>query len=132
MTQTSSQKAAALIASVEDLAQHADYSLIQALTPDPESREDGNDHQAREVRSGHYVPVTPTPLHDPQYVSHSGPLFRELGLQDALAHDHDFRRLFSGDLSVAQQPMRKVGWATGYALSIYGTEYVRQLSLIHI
>ena len=126
MTQTSSQKAAALIASVEDLAQHADYSLIHALTPDPESREDGNDHQAREVRSGHYVPVTPTPLHDPQYVSHSGPLFRELGLQDALAHDHDFRRFFSGDLSVAQQPMRKVGWATGYALSIYGTEYVRQ------
>ncbi|WP_115016154.1 protein adenylyltransferase SelO family protein [Synechococcus sp. UW140] len=126
MTHTSSKKAAALIASVEDLAQHADYSLIHALTPDPDSREDGNDHLAREVRSGHYVPVTPTPLPDPQYVSHSVPFFRELGLQDDLAHDHDFRRLFSGDLSVAQQPMRKVGWATGYALSIYGTEYVQQ------
>ena len=35
-----------------------------------------------------------------------------------------FRRMFSGDLDVATGPMRPWGWATGYALSIYGTEYI--------
>jgi len=30
---------------------------------------------------------------------------------------------FSGDISVGAGPMRPFGWATGYALSIYGTEY---------
>ena len=35
-------------------------------------------------------------------------------------------RLFSGDISVAQAPMHPFGWATGYALSIYGTEYTDQ------
>ena len=34
--------------------------------------------------------------------------------------------MFSGDLGVATGPMRPWGWATGYALSIYGTEYTQQ------
>jgi len=29
-------------------------------------------------------------------------------------------------ISAAHEPMRQVGWATGYALSIYGTEYTQQ------
>lgn len=87
---------------------------------------DGCDHQARQVFSGHYVPVTPTPLPDPELVAHSSSLFRELGLSNALAHDETFLRFFAGDLSVARAPMRPVGWATGYALSIYGTEYIQQ------
>ena len=76
--------------------------------------------------SGHYVPVTPSPLPAPQYVAHSSTLFQELGLSEALAHDAEFQRLFSGDITVAQAPMRPFGWATGYALSIYGTEYIQQ------
>ncbi len=76
--------------------------------------------------SGHYVPVAPTPLPDPEYVVHSQALFSELGLSEALAHDDQFRRLFSGDISVAIGPMRPYGWATGYALSIYGAEYIQQ------
>ena len=59
-------------------------------------------------------------------MAHSQALFRELGLSDALAHDQPFRRLFSGDISVAREPMRPYGWATGYALSIYGSEYIQQ------
>lgn len=35
-------------------------------------------------------------------------------------------RLFSGDSSELPEPMQKLGWATGYALSIYGTEYYEQ------
>ena len=53
-------------------------------------------------------------------------LFNDLGLSEALAHDNQFRRLFSGDISVATEPMRPYGWATGYALSIYGSEYTQQ------
>ena len=107
-------------------AAHADYSLLQALTRDPQATGDGHDHRAREVLSGHYVPVTPTPLPEPEYVAHSRDLFRELGLSDALAHDARFQRWFSGDASVATGAMPPYGWATGYALSIYGSEYNQQ------
>ncbi len=47
-------------------------------------------------------------------------------MSDGLALNEKFRRVFSGDLSAAHAPMRQVGWATGYALSIYGTEYTQQ------
>ena len=75
--------------------------------------------------SGHFVPVTPTPLPEPEYVAHSSTFFKELGLSDELALDEKFRQVFSGDLSAVPEPMRQVGWATGYALSIYGTEYIQ-------
>jgi uncharacterized protein YdiU (UPF0061 family) len=107
-------------------AQRADYSLLDSLQVDPQATDDGRDHRPRQVLSGHYVPVTPTPLPAPEYVAHSSTLFHELGLSDGLAHDEQFRRLFSGDIGVAQEPMRPFGWATGYALSIYGTEYIQQ------
>ena len=113
-------------ASFADFAQRADYSLMNSLHADPQATADGCDHQAREVFSGHYVPVTPTPLPDPELVAYSSTLFSELGLSEALAHDEPFLRFFAGDLSVARAPMRPVGWATGYALSIYGTEYIQQ------
>jgi uncharacterized protein YdiU (UPF0061 family) len=106
--------------------QRADYSLLDGLQADPQATGDGDDHRPRQVFSGHYVPVTPTPLPAPEYVAHSSSLFHELGLSDSLAHDDHFRRLFSGDISVARQPMRPFGWATGYALSIYGSEYTQQ------
>jgi len=107
-------------------AQRADYSLLEALQPDPQATSDGQDHRPRQVFSGHYVPVTPTPIAAPDYVAHSESLFQELGLSEELVHDDQFRRLFSGDISAAQEPMRPLGWATGYALSIYGTEYTQQ------
>lgn len=112
--------------SFAEFAQRADYSLMDSLHPDPQATGDGDDHQPRQVFSGHYVPVRPTPIPAPEYVTHSRTLFHDLGLSDELAHDDQFRRLFSGDISVARQPMRPVGWATGYALSIYGTEYIQQ------
>ena len=114
------------ITTFAEFAQRADYSLLESLKPDPQATVDGHDHRPRQVFSGHYVPVTPTPLPLPAYVAHSRALFQELGLSDALAHDEAFLRLFSGDISVARQPMRPYGWATGYALSIYGSEYIQQ------
>jgi uncharacterized protein YdiU (UPF0061 family) len=114
------------VKTLNDLAVLADYSLMDTLTPDPEAKANGADHFSREVFSGHYVPVNPTPIKDPQYVAHSKNFFSELGLHDSLAQTLDFIKIFSGDLSNVPHPMRKVGWATGYALSIYGTEYYQQ------
>ena len=112
--------------SFAEFAQRADYSLLDSLQADPQATSDGHDHRPRQVFSGHYVPVTPTPLPAPELVAYSTTLFTDLGLGDGLAHDDDFLRLFSGDISVAREPMRPFGWATGYALSIYGTEYNQQ------
>ena len=114
------------LSSFDDFIQHLNYSLLDNLNPDPESTKDGQDHWPRQVRSGHFVPVTPKPLAKPTYVSHSETLFYELGLDQDLAFNEEFKKLFSGDLSKTREPMRPFGWATGYALSIYGTEYSQQ------
>ncbi|QSZ41914.1 hypothetical protein GJV85_07280 [Sulfurimonas aquatica] len=111
---------------LEDLAELADYSLMETLSSDPESTEDGVDHSPRQVFSGHYVPVNPTPIEAPIYIAHSKTFFKELGFSDSLATSDDFIRMFSGDSSQLPSPLRRSGWATGYALSIYGTEYYDQ------
>ncbi|MBW4933157.1 protein adenylyltransferase SelO [Marinobacter sp. F4206] len=115
-----------VVANLDDLATLADYSFIDTLDCDPEGKADGADHSSRQVFSGHYVPVNPTPIENPEYVAHGKDLFRELGFADSMAQSGDFIRMFSGDLSHVAAPMRKVGWACGYALSIYGNEFIRQ------
>ena len=114
------------ISTIGQLAEYANYSLLDSLVCDPDASQSGIDHDPRQVFSGHYVPVKPTPIAAPQYVAHSSALFNELCLDDALAQSPDFIRLFSGDVASLPPPMRKIGWATGYALSIYGTEYTQQ------
>ena len=121
-----SQKTAATIMTLDDLAKCADYSFMDTLNCDPQAKANGVDHEARQVFSGHYVPVNPTPIVDPEYIAHSKNFFHELGFADSMAESADFMRVFSGDLSDVPEPMRKVGWATGYALSIFGTEYTQQ------
>jgi len=120
------QETPPIVATLDDLAPLADYSLMDTLDCDPEGKANGADHAPRQVFSGHYVPVKPTPIENPQYVAHSKNLFRELSFADSMAQSTDFVRMFSGDLSRVPEPMRKVGWACGYALSIYGTEYNQQ------
>jgi uncharacterized protein YdiU (UPF0061 family) len=114
------------IETLEQIAALADYSLVNTLTPNPDSTEDGVDHHPRQVFSGHYVPVNPTPIELPQYISHSKQLFSELGFSDSLVTTESFMKMFSGDTSELPEPLKKQGWATGYALSIYGTEYYEQ------
>jgi len=122
----SNQQSPRTIERLDDLAQFADYSLLDGLSADPEAKATGEDYAPRQVFSGHYVPVAPTPLGEPEYVAHSSSFFEELGLADSLARSDDFMQMFSGDLSQVPEPMRKLGWATGYALSIFGTEYYQQ------
>ena len=121
-----SQETAPTVSTLNDLAKLASYSFMDTLNSDPDAKADAADHAPRQVFTGHYVPVNPTPIDEPEYVAHSKNFFHELGFADSLAESADFVRLFSGDLSHLPEPMRKVGWATGYALSIFGTEYYQQ------
>jgi len=114
------------ISTLDDLATLANYSLMDTLTPDPDATENGVDHTPRQVFSGHYVPVKPTPISDPEYITHSKAFFNELGFADSMAQSNSFMRMFSGDISQVPEPIRHTGWATGYALSIYGNEYYQQ------
>ncbi|WP_413359876.1 protein adenylyltransferase SelO [Prochlorococcus sp. MIT 1201] len=126
MSHPSEPSASRWVTTVDEFEKLADYSLMDSLNTDPDSKVDGDDHLARQVCSGHFVPVTPTPLKNPEYVTHSTTFFNELGLNNELAFNERFCKLFSGDLSATREPMRQVGWATGYALSIYGREYNQQ------
>jgi len=121
-----SQKTAPTVLTLDDLAKLANYSFMDTLKCDPDAKANGVDHAPRQVFSGHYVPVNPTPIVEPEYVAHSKNFFHELGFADSMAESADFVRLFSGDISHVPEPMRQVGWASGYALSIFGTEYTQQ------
>ena len=70
-----------------EFSQLSDYSFMKCLKADPRSTKDGNDHKPRSVYSGHYVPVLPTAIRDPKYISHSKKLFKELGLSPDLIRD---------------------------------------------
>ena len=102
-------KLASNIQTLDDLAELVSYSYMESLNCDPDANEAGVDHIEREVLSGHYVPVNPTPIQDPEYITHSKPFFAELGLVDSMAESAEFMRLFSGDTSQVPEPMSKVG-----------------------
>jgi uncharacterized protein YdiU (UPF0061 family) len=114
------------IETFEELVNLSDYSFIEKLNSDPDAKFNGDNKLSREVFSGHYVPVMPTPIEDPIYISHSINFFKELGFCETLINSDDFIKLFSGDMLNISNPLKNIGWATGYALSIYGTEYYAQ------
>lgn len=114
-----------------DFLQRADYSLLRSLIADPEQDRHAPNKRMREVKSGHYVEVEPTPLPNPRYVIHSRSFFNELNLPENLARDEAFMHFFTGNPALAlnsanadiePQGIRTSGWASGYALSIYGQE----------
>ncbi len=114
------------IETFQELVNSSDYSFINKLNSDPDAKFNGDNKSPREVFSGHYVPVQPTPIKEPIYISHSVNFFKELGFSENLIKSDDFIKLFSGDMSNISNLTQNIGWATGYALSIYGTEYYAQ------
>jgi uncharacterized protein YdiU (UPF0061 family) len=69
--------------------------------------------------TGHYVLVQPTPLPSPSLVAHSPEMAASLGLGEEEVQSEQFLRLFSGNPDAVPG---FTGWATPYALSIYGQE----------
>jgi hypothetical protein len=82
MTNRVSQETYPTVATLDDLAKLANYSLIDNLNCDADAKENGADYEPRQVFTGHYVPVNPTPIKDPEYVAHSKNFFHELGFAD--------------------------------------------------
>tara|TARA_Y100000589_G_scaffold332221_1_gene390474 strand:+ start:7054 stop:8754 length:1701 start_codon:yes stop_codon:yes gene_type:complete len=115
----------ATIKTFRDFADKADFSFLNNLNPDPQSSNDGNDHIPREIFSGHFVPVKPTAISSPKYIAHGKNFFNELGLCHELKDDKSFCSFFTGNI-VSINEIPNYGWATGYALSIYGSEYIIQ------
>ena len=73
-------------------------SALQQLAVDPEAARNMPNQSMREVKSGHYVPVTPQALPDPQLVLYSPDMAAELGLTEAQCLSTDFAQFFSGDI----------------------------------
>lgn len=119
---TQSSMAAAAGAGVagglELLGSRCDHSWMRQLTEDPERPEREPNKTSRQVRSGHYVLVKPTPLAEPFRIIHSKEMAAELGLEDEACASEEFVAMFSA----GQQADGFESWATPYALSIYGQE----------
>ena len=54
--------------SVLGLAARADHSWTRRLNPDPDTDANAPNRKSRQVKSGHYVRVDPTPLRQPETV----------------------------------------------------------------
>ena len=126
-----------------DFASKANHSWLDDLEGDPETERNAPNRKSRQVRSGHYVLVKPTPLPRPQLVLFSSrcatpsctrsvvltlnspprSMASEFGISDAECATERFARFFSGDIDQLE-PFRS--WATPYALSICGQEMYQQ------
>jgi len=103
------------------LTDRADHSWLKQLTPDPDTAKHAPNRTSREVRSGHYVRVPPTPLSNPRVAIHSPAMAANLGVPESDVQSERFARFFSGDADVL--PGMET-WATPYALSIMGQRQV--------
>ena len=124
------------ISSLKSLAAtHADLSWVKRLTCDPQTDQHKPNKTSRQVLSGHYVLVRPTPLPNPTLIHVSMPLLQELGLDvNQVKSDPEFINFFTGNISEPTSATSTnattkstngewgTTWATPYALSIYGQE----------
>lgn len=88
------------ISSLKSLAAaHADLSWIKCLTGDPKTSDYAPNKVSREVFSGHYVLVRPTPLPSPELIHVSSSLLDDIGLSESsVTSDPYFLNYFSGNI----------------------------------
>jgi uncharacterized protein YdiU (UPF0061 family) len=83
----------------------------------------GLERNPRQVRSGHYVLVKPTPLPNPKLAFYSPEMAAELGITECDVQSNEFVQYFGADASALPQLKQ---WATPYALCIYGQQMFQQ------
>jgi uncharacterized protein YdiU (UPF0061 family) len=115
-------------------ARHADFSWLSQLEPDPETEDHYPNKTSRQVKSGHYVVVRPTPLPKPTCAIASENMLTALGMTLEEAKTERFASFFSGGGGKVggsgEYPSKEIkemaaqSWCTPYALSIYGQEMV--------
>ncbi|CAE7931948.1 selO [Symbiodinium necroappetens] len=103
------------------LAKESDQSWLDQLSPDPETDLHVPNTDPREVKSGHYVEVWPTPLPDPKLVIYSQEVADMLGIPEDEVRSDSFTAFFSGQRS--EIPVLR-SWCTPYALAIMGQRMV--------
>lgn len=106
---------------LQHLGERADHSWLGQLSPDPQTNLFAPNKSSREVRSGHYVRVAPTPLRNPKLVIHSDDVARSLGISDDEVASDDFIAFFSGHQDRVEA---LESWCTPYALTIMGRRQV--------
>ena len=89
------QAACTEVATLTAFASRVDNEYLRYLDPDPDQDDMMPNHAPREVESGHFVLVRPTPLPDPALVAVSAEMCAVLSLESA-CHSELFVRLFSG------------------------------------
>ena len=104
------------------LVDRIDNSLLAALSPEPDSSVHAPNQTPREVHSGHYVLVPPTPLPEPYLVACVPAAALLLGIDRRECASEAFVRAFSGDVRVLPGFDAAATWAAPYAFSIYGQE----------
>jgi len=110
--------------SLEAFCGAADASWLRCLNEDPEAAANAPNKRSREVKSGHYVRVAPTPLRAPGLAMHSPELAADLGLDAEAVASAGFAEFFGGDHGALPFPAGE-SWATPYALSIMGEPQTR-------
>ena len=113
-----------LCGTLRELGALIDNEYLRSLEPDPDASANRPNRRAREVHSGHFVPVQPTLLPSPELVAASSEVCALLELDASETSTPDFLSLFSGGDVSASVPGFSTSWATPYALSIYGQEVV--------
>lgn len=103
------------------MARQTDQSWLQQLSPDPETEIHAPNKSPRQVTSGHYVEVLPSPLPDPELVVYSAEVAEMLEISPEEIETDAFKAFFSGDQT--QVPELK-SWCTPYALAIMGQRMV--------
>lgn len=107
--------------SIQKVASQTEQSWLERLTADPEMEANQPNHSPRQVTSGHYVEVLPTPLPSPELVIYSPEVAEMLEIPPEEIESEAFKAFFSGDQS--QVPNLK-SWCTPYALAIMGQRMV--------
>mmetsp|Transcript_24074 Transcript_24074/g.37145 ORF Transcript_24074/g.37145 Transcript_24074/m.37145 type:complete len:737 (+) Transcript_24074:146-2356(+) len=106
---------------LESFRKHWNFSWIDQLTEERDTKSPDQNRVSRPVKNGHYVLVDPTPLRKPRLVLHSRDMASMLKLTDDDVASEEFLNYFSGNVSWIEDSKT---WATPYALSIMGTRYV--------
>ena len=92
------------IETFQELVNSSDYSFIEKLNSDPDAKFNGDNKLSREVFSGHYVPVSPTAIKEPIYISHSVNFFKELGFSESLIKSNDFIKELIAEFKLIVEP----------------------------
>mmetsp|Transcript_16302 Transcript_16302/g.42317 ORF Transcript_16302/g.42317 Transcript_16302/m.42317 type:complete len:604 (-) Transcript_16302:261-2072(-) len=108
---------------MDQLGKHADHSWVRELSADPAAGAHHPNTTMRSVKSGHYVPVPPTPIPDPRLLIYSSRMAAALGISVEVCQSEAFVAFFAGNMEACPG---MISWATPYALAIMGTPMVQQ------